>query len=129
LYLLDCQGLVCLYGGSLDVDSCQCQCESHASGKQCENLNCSSLSNQCAYGTDKSLCKIYSNVPDECPKFCGLCDRYDEVKKYYDSNELLTNVGIHTIENTQSIPSLGNISNSLVFIQLIIIPFVFLLIK
>ncbi len=120
LWFLDCHGLVCLYKGTLDFDSCQCQCESYTSGKQCENLDCSSLSNQCPYGSDKSLCTIYSNVPDECPKFCGLCDRYNEMIKFYGSN----NLGNQNSNNIQSISSYKN-----VFIQLIIVPFVLLLIK
>jgi hypothetical protein len=33
-------------------------------------------------GKEKSVCAIYANVLYECPKFCGLCDRYDEMKKY-----------------------------------------------
>jgi hypothetical protein len=126
---LDCHGLVCLYNGIIDLNSCQCKCESYASGKECENLNCSTLSDKCDYGKDQSLCTIYINVPYECPKFCGLCDRYDEIKKYYNSIELLTDIKIQTIKNTQSISSLGNNSISSVFIQLIIVLFVLFLIK
>ncbi len=33
-------------------------------------------------GKEKSVCTIYANVPYECPKFCSLCDRYDEMKNY-----------------------------------------------
>jgi len=68
---LDCHGLVCLHNRIIDLDSCQCECESYASGEECKNLNCSTLSD---YGKDIT----YANVPYECPKFCGLCDR----KKY-----------------------------------------------
>ena len=32
----DCSGKVCLYNGTLDLNTCQCQCSSYASGDQCE---------------------------------------------------------------------------------------------
>ena len=102
---IDCRGLVCLYNGVLDIDSCQCKCEPYASGETCENLDCSSLTDQCDYGTDKSLCTTYANVPSECPKFCGLCDQFDDMKKHYDG----------------SIKSFAHFSKSSVFIQLIIV--------
>jgi hypothetical protein len=126
---LDCDGLVCLYNGTIDLNSCKCRCESYVLGKQRENLNCSTLSDACDYGKDKSLCTIYSNIPYECPKFIGRCDRYDQMKKYYDSIGLLTDIKIQTNKNTQSISSLGNNSISLVFIQLIIVHCVLLLSK
>ncbi|CAF1269289.1 unnamed protein product [Adineta steineri] len=105
----NCHGLICLYGGTIDLNLCQCQCQSYTSGKQCENLDCSSLQDDCQYGTDQSLCAIYSNIPIECPKFCGLCNRYDAMKKYYNSLEISKNNGIETIRNIS------------VFIQIIIV--------
>ncbi|CAF3978943.1 unnamed protein product [Adineta steineri] len=107
--LYDCHGLICLYGGTIDLNLCQCQCQSYTSGKQCENLDCSSLQDDCQFGTDQSLCIIYSNIPIECPKFCGLCNRYDAMKKYYNSLEISTSNGIETIRNIS------------VFIQIIIV--------
>ncbi|CAF1363396.1 unnamed protein product [Adineta steineri] len=108
-YVCNCHGLVCLYGGTIDRNLCQCQCQSYTSGNQCENLDCSSLQDDCQYGTDQSLCTIYSNIPTECPKFCGLCNRYDAMKKYYNSLEISTSNGIETIRNIS------------VFIQIIIV--------
>ena len=32
----DCGGKVCLYNGTLDLRTCQCQCSTYASGSQCE---------------------------------------------------------------------------------------------
>lgn len=104
IVLQDCRGSVCLYNGVLDLDSCQCKCASYASGSVCENLDCSSLTDQCDYGEDKSLCTTYANVPSECPKFCGLCDRYDEMKKSFSS-----------------VKSFAHVSKSPSFIQLIIV--------
>jgi len=49
VYILDCDGLVCLYRGTIDLDTCQCQCQSYTSGKQCQNLNCLSLPDECVY--------------------------------------------------------------------------------
>jgi len=34
---LDCQGKVCLYNGTLDLNTCECHCSAYASGSQCEN--------------------------------------------------------------------------------------------
>ncbi|CAF4528459.1 unnamed protein product [Rotaria sp. Silwood1] len=116
LAIQDCHGLVCLYNEIIDLDSYKCQCESYATSKQCENLDCTLLSDDCKYGNDKSLCTQYSNISNECPKFCGLCSRYDEMKKYYDSLEILSNIGIQTIESTQSVISFRNMSFHLVFI-------------
>ncbi len=33
---LDCQGKVCLYNGTLDLNTCECHCSAYASGSQCE---------------------------------------------------------------------------------------------
>jgi hypothetical protein len=35
-FFLDCQGKVCLYNGTLDLDTCECRCSAYASGIQCE---------------------------------------------------------------------------------------------
>ena len=35
----DCQGKVCLYNGTLNLETCECQCSSYASGSQCEQCN------------------------------------------------------------------------------------------
>ena len=102
---------------------------------QCENLNCSTLSNKCDYGKDRSLCTKYANVPYECPKyanvpyecpkFCDLCDLYEQIKTYYDSLEFLSDIQIKKIKNTKtSLSSLGNNLISSVCIQLIIVCFV-----
>lgn len=104
IFLEDCRGSVCLYNGVLNLESCECKCESYASGSVCENLDCSALTDTCPYGDDKSLCTQFANVPSECPKFCGLCDRYDEVKNSFSS-----------------VKSFAHISKSLAFIQLIIV--------
>lgn len=32
----DCQGKVCLYNGTLDLNTCECQCSDYARGTECE---------------------------------------------------------------------------------------------
>lgn len=86
LPLSDCHGRICLYNGELDLKTCECTCPSHTTGKSCENLDCSSLPNDCPISsTHGDVCKLYINVPLECPKYCGLCDRYDAVLAHYGS--------------------------------------------
>lgn len=36
LTFVDCQGKVCLYNGTLNLSTCECQCPEYASGLQCE---------------------------------------------------------------------------------------------
>ncbi|CAF4376051.1 unnamed protein product, partial [Adineta steineri] len=36
---LDCHGKVCLYNGTLNLNTCECQCSSYASGSYCEKCN------------------------------------------------------------------------------------------
>ncbi|UJR14016.1 hypothetical protein I4U23_001015 [Adineta vaga] len=119
--LHDCGGLVCLYNGKIDLDSCQCQCQTHADGKQCEKLECTYLSNDCDYGSDKSLCISYANVLNDCPKFCGLCDRYDVIKNYYDTLEIITETGTDSKDASSSVSSFENVHVLVVFIQIIIV--------
>ncbi len=42
-FVLDCQGKVCLYNGTLDLNTCECQCSTYASGSQCEKCKSFSL--------------------------------------------------------------------------------------
>ncbi|CAF4228428.1 unnamed protein product [Rotaria socialis] len=83
--LRDCHGKVCLYNGTLDLNTCECQCSTYASGSQCERLNCSILP-PCPYYSSAS-CKAV-NVPLECPELCGLCNRYEVLKSVYGENNL-----------------------------------------
>lgn len=83
--LHDCKGKVCLYNGTLDLNTCECHCSTYASGSQCEKLDCSNLPT--CYYQSKSSC-IAVNVPSECPRLCGLCDRYDVLKHVYGEDNL-----------------------------------------
>jgi hypothetical protein len=38
-FFADCQGKVCLYNGTLDLNTCECQCSTYADGSYCEKCN------------------------------------------------------------------------------------------
>ncbi|CAF4239943.1 unnamed protein product [Rotaria sp. Silwood2] len=85
----NCQGKVCLYNGTLDLNTCKCQCSAYASGSQCEKLNCSILPS-CPYHSSVSCLAV--DVPLECPRLCGLCDRYEVLKHVYGEENLIPNI-------------------------------------
>ncbi|CAF0970929.1 unnamed protein product [Rotaria sordida] len=95
--LHDCQGKVCLYNGTLDLNTCECKCSTYASGSQCERLNCSILP-PCLYYSSSSCIAV--NVPLECPRLCGLCDRYEVLKNVYGENNLAPNM--LTVKSTRT---------------------------
>lgn len=76
--LCDCNGKVCLNGGTLDLNTCTCTCKwpHHIPDLNCA-LNCSDGKQdpwQCGTGSwTTSNCKAYSNLPYDCPKMCSLC--------------------------------------------------------
>ncbi|KAJ8322395.1 hypothetical protein KUTeg_000055 [Tegillarca granosa] len=75
--LCDCGGLVCLNGGTLNLNTCTCTCLSypHYVGNDC-SLNCSLLQQHQLCGTGSvyiaSNCPVYSNVPFDCPQTCNV---------------------------------------------------------
>ncbi|CAF1503793.1 unnamed protein product [Adineta steineri] len=95
--LHDCHGKVCLYNGTLNLNTCECQCSSYASGSYCEKLNCSKLP-QCPYHSSISCVAV--DVPLECPRLCGLCDRYEILKHVYGEDNLIPNVLMSTTTTT-----------------------------
>lgn len=66
--------LLCLNGGTLDLQNCKCNCPKYTSGSQCETKNCTltDAAYGCYSGINNGWC-IYSNIPPICPKMCGLC--------------------------------------------------------
>ncbi|CAF1221360.1 unnamed protein product [Rotaria sordida] len=96
--LHDCQGKVCLYNGTLDLNTCKCQCSTYASGLQCEKLNCSMLPS-CPYHSSVSCIAV--DVPLECPRLCGLCDRYEILKNIYGEENLTSTIIFTTNEKSQ----------------------------
>lgn len=106
-FLLDCQGKVCLYNGTLDLNTCECRCSTYASGSQCERRKLFSYLIKLYYlfifillvdCSKAPSCPFYSpaqcvavNVPLECPRLCGLCDRYEVLKRVYGENNLAPN--------------------------------------
>lgn len=70
----DCGGLVCLNGGTLDPNTCQCKCPKLYGGRACDELQCPAEDNWlCGRDWPRSYCDRYYNVPWECPYMCGLC--------------------------------------------------------
>jgi len=75
--LCDCGDVICENGGKMDLNTCKCNCAGPFTGELCETANCGSDPSHCGkaqpYGYPKSFCTKYSNVPNECPKMCGIC--------------------------------------------------------
>jgi hypothetical protein len=51
-------------------------------------VDCSILP-PCPYHSTASCIAV--NVPSECPRLCGLCDRYEVLKRVYGENNLAPN--------------------------------------
>ncbi|KAL8593891.1 hypothetical protein ACOMHN_023807 [Nucella lapillus] len=72
--LCDCQGRICLNGGTLDKDSCTCQCPPIYKGDDCSQVNCPSEDPfYCGRDISAGDCGAYFNVPHMCPFMCGVC--------------------------------------------------------
>ncbi|XP_041348038.1 multiple epidermal growth factor-like domains protein 10 [Gigantopelta aegis] len=70
-----CNGLSCQNLGTLDLNTCKCQCLSDYSGTSCETLTCpTSQSSWCASRTTDD-CTRYYNLPYICPIQCGSCEK------------------------------------------------------
>ncbi|ESO91178.1 hypothetical protein LOTGIDRAFT_105395, partial [Lottia gigantea] len=68
-----CNGKVCLNGGTVDLNTCQCSCPAIYTGDNCQTLTCptTDLKSFCA-SLNTSLCQ-YINIVQDCPRRCGLC--------------------------------------------------------
>ncbi|KAL8570082.1 hypothetical protein ACOMHN_033761 [Nucella lapillus] len=71
--LCDCNGLVCLNGGTLDINGCTCQCHSMYTGNDCGQLDCTQ-------GSEPSRCSKIDTADCQepynftaCPITCGRC--------------------------------------------------------
>ncbi|RUS87849.1 hypothetical protein EGW08_004382 [Elysia chlorotica] len=69
--LCDCDGLLCLNGGNLDLKTCTCKCQSIYTGTNCSELVCPE--SDVWYCDNKDSCEKYWNIPFECPYMCGKC--------------------------------------------------------
>eukprot|EP00106_Octopus_bimaculoides_P023803 XP_014791245.1 PREDICTED: cysteine-rich venom protein latisemin-like isoform X1 [Octopus bimaculoides] len=74
--LTDCQGDVCLNGGTMDPETCQCHCTNNTftSGPLC-GMNCS-LGNDpadCSKKYTVNDCSLHPHVTMKCPWLCGIC--------------------------------------------------------
>jgi len=75
--LCSCANPTCIHG-ELDIGSCACACDKPYGGKACDQKQCppkdaSPCGKPRPFGFPKSLCEVYSNVPEMCPHMCGIC--------------------------------------------------------
>eukprot|EP00105_Crassostrea_gigas_P028320 XP_011449940.1 PREDICTED: uncharacterized protein LOC105344061 isoform X1 [Crassostrea gigas] len=68
-----CNGKKCENGGKLNVDTCTCKCEPPYIGDRCQQADCSKADKDHCPAWPASYCDQYNNVPQDCPKKCGLC--------------------------------------------------------
>jgi len=73
--LCDCGDAICKNGGSMDPKTCTCKCKNPFVGTNCETAQCGADPSQCgsSWGFQPNQCDVYTNVPEECPKMCGIC--------------------------------------------------------
>ncbi|XP_070206497.1 cysteine-rich venom protein Mr30-like [Littorina saxatilis] len=72
--LCDCGGLVCVNGGTLNPDTCTCECPAVYSGPDCSKVNCPNEDPfYCGRDVAQGDCTTYFNVPHMCPYMCGVC--------------------------------------------------------
>ncbi|ESO95763.1 hypothetical protein LOTGIDRAFT_89386, partial [Lottia gigantea] len=70
----DCNGLICLNKGTIDLKTCTCSCDGLYKGTTCDQLNCPAEDGQfCRTQWPPEYCSKFSNVPTDCPYMCGLC--------------------------------------------------------
>ncbi|KAK3702611.1 hypothetical protein RRG08_042601 [Elysia crispata] len=69
--LCDCNGLLCLNGGSLDLKTCKCKCQNIYTGTNCSTLVCPEK--DVWYCSNVDWCRKFGNIPYECPYLCGKC--------------------------------------------------------
>ncbi|XP_062575048.1 uncharacterized protein LOC134236903 [Saccostrea cucullata] len=70
----DCGGKVCYNGGTLNIETCQCECQKLYKGPTCEQLDCPAEDKWvCGRDWTPSYCGKFVNVPFDCPYMCGKC--------------------------------------------------------
>nr|QBH70090.1 CreCAP-ShK4 [Colubraria reticulata] len=68
-----CGGKVCKNKGQLDLDTCECKCNSISYGDNCEHIKCPVVENDWCKSEPSDFCTRYYNGPELCPYKCGLC--------------------------------------------------------
>lgn len=68
-----CNGKVCSNGGTLDSETCECACAPPYQPPTCDEADCSKPDNKACPAWPKDYCSKYANVPEKCPKKCGIC--------------------------------------------------------
>ncbi|KAL4221659.1 Cysteine-rich secretory protein 3 [Mactra antiquata] len=96
--LCDCGGLVCLNGGTLDPNTCKCECPKLYMGESCEILNCPVNDNWiCGRDWPPSHCDVYVNVPEQCPYMCGICGDKSALRPSSSSSSLTSSAATSAI--------------------------------
>ncbi|KAH3864884.1 hypothetical protein DPMN_027915 [Dreissena polymorpha] len=91
--LCDCGGLVCLNGGTLDLNKCTCSCQQPFHIQPNCALNCEGAidPSYCGSTWPASYCEEISNVPYACPNMCKWCPYADlkflkvKAQSHYDA--------------------------------------------
>lgn len=68
-----CNGKVCSNGGTLDSETCECACAPPYLPPTCDKADCSKPDNKACPAWPNDYCSKYANVPEKCPKKCGIC--------------------------------------------------------
>jgi len=72
--LCDCGDTLCYNGGTLNLDTCSCDCVSpYTSRSNCQDTDCPASDSGDCDMFSASDCDLYFNVPTDCPWLCGLC--------------------------------------------------------
>ncbi|XP_060073743.1 uncharacterized protein LOC132553510 [Ylistrum balloti] len=68
-----CNGKECRNGGTLDTNTCTCECQAPYEGDMCETVNCAIPDKRHCRFWPVTHCRKYINVPADCRHRCRLC--------------------------------------------------------
>ncbi|XP_022338195.2 uncharacterized protein LOC111133809 [Crassostrea virginica] len=72
--LCDCGDKKCNNGGTLNAETCECECKKIYTGPTCDELDCPAEDVWvCGKTWTPDLCDQYANIPYDCPYMCGKC--------------------------------------------------------
>ncbi|KAI3380301.1 hypothetical protein SNEBB_008305 [Seison nebaliae] len=73
--LCNCNGLICKNGGTINLNTCTCNCHHFSFGKQCEFTKCTKDDDEkyCGPFWKPEYCKKFGNIFYRCPFMCDKC--------------------------------------------------------